>query len=72
MLALQHQQNFRAFNHDHNYGVKGNQEVTIQKQPRGDTMEEALKQETLRIDMLKCEYPQGLNWVRLDLTKRYH
>ena len=37
------------------------------------SMEEALKlQETLWIDRLKCEYPQGLNWVRHDPTKRYY
>ena len=31
-LALQHQQNLWAFNHDHDYGVKRNQEeITIQE-----------------------------------------
>ena len=34
-IALQHQHNLRALNHDHDYGVKGSQEqVTIQEQPR--------------------------------------
>ena len=35
--------------------------------------EESLKQlETLWIDRLKCEYPQGLNWVRYDPMRRHH
>ena len=34
-LALQHQYNILAVNHDHNYGIKGSQEeVKIQEQPR--------------------------------------
>ena len=38
-----------------------------------ENIEESLKQhETLWIDRLKCEYPQGLNWARYDPTKRHN
>ena len=38
-----------------------------------ETIEETLKQlETLWIDWLKCEFPQGLNWTRYDPPSRCH
>ena len=37
-----------------------------------ERIENILKRlETLWIDRLKCEYPQGLNWARYDQVKRY-
>ena len=37
-----------------------------------ERIENILKRlETLWIDRLKCEYPQGLNWARYDPVKRY-